>query len=365
MKLSITPFEKNIEIWRQLWQVLERSQIVLQIVDARNPLFYRCTDLEEYVAEIDPHKLCVLLINKADFLSPALIQHWKAYFDEYKIKHIFFSAKREQDILDGEKVDEGNPLILSRKGLLQALKDIIKERYKPDKESDESKKVIIGMVGYPNVGKSSVINVVCGKKKVSVSSQPGKTKHFQTIPIEEEQVTLCDCPGLVFPSFTNSKAEMMCGGVISIDHSADFDTPMILLVQRIPRKVLEDVYNIRLPDSKTYMSPNAFLQIFARERGYVTGSALPDVKKTAKLMLKDYVNGKLLYCHLRPDYDQTKHGTFIQSGIGTPMPEVPVKPEDSEKKENDTTATKPEEKTISKSEDQKEVNPAAASEPEN
>ena len=311
MSLTITPFEKNIDIWRQLWQVIERSQVILQIVDARNPLFYRCSDFEQYVLEVDPQKICILLINKADFLSQELIDHWKNYFDENKIKYFFFSAKQEQAIID-EETTEINASIVTRTELLKQLKEIIETNYK------DITKPTIGMVGYPNVGKSSVINVLCGKKKVSVSAQPGKTKHFQTINIESD-ITLCDCPGLVFPSFTNSKAEMMCGGVISIDQSSDFSTPMILLTQRIPRKILEEAYKLKLPEEQVYMSSDAFLHILARERGDVTGSANPDMKRTAKMVLKDYVSGKLLYCHLRPDYDITKHGTIIQSGIGVPM----------------------------------------------
>jgi large subunit GTPase 1 len=66
-------------------------------------------------------------------------------------------------------------------------------------------KIEIGMVGYPNVGKSSVINAVFGKKKVAVASMPGKTKHFQTLPLTDA-VTLCDCPGLVFPRISSSEA---------------------------------------------------------------------------------------------------------------------------------------------------------------
>ena len=298
-------------------------------MDARNPLFYRCTDLEAYVKELDPHKHVILLVNKADYLSPQLLQHWLDYFTENKIQCFFFSAKREQSILDGETVDAASPLILSRAQLLKSLKDAIKERYADAAKAgeEEQKRVTIGMVGYPNVGKSSVINVLVAKKKVSVSAQPGKTKHFQTIQIDEEDATLCDCPGLVFPSFTNSRAEMVCGGVISIDHSSDFDTPMILVVQRIPRHVLEKVYHVKLPDNDAYMSQTMFLQILARERGYVTGSSMPDVKKTAKMILKDYVTGKLLYCHLRPDYDATKHGAFEQGGVGDVMQEKQEKQE--------------------------------------
>ena len=72
------------------------------------------------------------------------------------------------------------------------------------------------MTGYPNVGKSSVINALLGRKKVGVASMPGKTKHFQTLKLTEE-VTLCDCPGLVFPKVHASKAEMVLCGLYPID----------------------------------------------------------------------------------------------------------------------------------------------------
>ena len=62
----LTPFEKNLEVWRQLWRVLERAQLVVQIVDARNPLLFRSADLERYAHELDPRKRCMLLVNKAD-----------------------------------------------------------------------------------------------------------------------------------------------------------------------------------------------------------------------------------------------------------------------------------------------------------
>jgi large subunit GTPase 1 len=83
-------------------------------------------------------------------------------------------------------------------------------------------KIEIGLVGYPNVGKSSVINAVFGKKKVAVASLPGKTKHFQTLPLSPK-VTLCDCPGLVFPRISSSYAEMVLNGLISIDTLKAFE----------------------------------------------------------------------------------------------------------------------------------------------
>lgn len=92
VKLAITPFEKNIEVWRQLWRVIEKSDFLLQIVDARNPYFFFSEDLDQYIKEIEGDKKFILCINKADFLNDELIQHWNQYFLEKGVQHIFISA---------------------------------------------------------------------------------------------------------------------------------------------------------------------------------------------------------------------------------------------------------------------------------
>jgi large subunit GTPase 1 len=74
--LLLTPFERNLEVWRQLWRTVERSDLVVQIVDARNPLNFRSEDLTKYVAELStiagtnkPRRKNLLLINKSDLLT--------------------------------------------------------------------------------------------------------------------------------------------------------------------------------------------------------------------------------------------------------------------------------------------------------
>lgn len=69
MELLLTPYERNLEVWRQMWRVIERSDMIVQIVDARNPLLFRSTDVEVYVKEVDYRKKNLLLINKADMLT--------------------------------------------------------------------------------------------------------------------------------------------------------------------------------------------------------------------------------------------------------------------------------------------------------
>lgn len=93
--VTMTPYEKNVELWKQLWRVVERSDIVIQIVDGRDPLFYRCQDLETYTKEIDSNKMNMLLVNKSDLLPDDVRSKWSTYFNSRGIDHIFFSAKIE------------------------------------------------------------------------------------------------------------------------------------------------------------------------------------------------------------------------------------------------------------------------------
>ncbi len=152
----------------------------------------------------------MLLINKADYLTDELREHWSKYFKEMNVNHVFFSALLEQEKIDkhtdiedevkeeedgedsGEELvnkeeekkqldDEAkaalaninSPHIFNRAELLSLLG--FKARLE-GRTPDE--RLMVGMVGYPNVGKSSVINVLCGRKRVGVASMPGKTKHF-------------------------------------------------------------------------------------------------------------------------------------------------------------------------------------------
>ena len=78
-----------------------------------------------------------------------------------------------------------------------------------------------------------------------MSSTPGKTKHFQTIHLSPTLV-LCDCPGLVFPQFATTKADLVCDGVLPIDQMREYTGPIALVVKRIPKEVLEAVYGLTL-----------------------------------------------------------------------------------------------------------------------
>ncbi|XP_034255941.1 large subunit GTPase 1 homolog [Thrips palmi] len=378
--LILTPYEKNLEFWRQLWRVVERSDVIVQIVDARNPLLFRCKDLEAYAKEVSPHKDNLILINKADFLTEKQRQYWADYFTSLSVRAAFFSATlaSEEDNKETESAESSNDDSseteseeeeasarvtdtgpnssadsedlsvnhLKQHGLLKEQDAPIKGNNdkRPDKleDSDSSQNsakllsrkdlisflktvhqgkrvtqnvVTIGLVGYPNVGKSSTINSLLAEKKVSVSATPGKTKHFQTLYLDED-ILLCDCPGLVMPSFVATRAEMVLNGILPIDQLRDHVEPVNLLSSLIPRHVLEDCYSIMIPpplegeDPSRPPTSQELLNAFGLSRGFMTHKGLPDNPRSARIILKDFVNGKLLYCNAPPVIEQSDYHSF-------------------------------------------------------
>ncbi|KAI9829611.1 MAG: hypothetical protein M1826_005501 [Phylliscum demangeonii] len=298
--LFMTPFERNIEVWRQLWRVIERSDLVVQIVDARNPLLFRSEDLEAYVKEVDRSKNNLLLVNKADMLTVPQRQAWADYFAEKGIAFSFFSASLAKTLNEAEEEGEdgkGNDDTLPQEEENTA--DGISINIA---NSDHPRKITVGLVGYPNVGKSSTINAMLGAKKVSVSATPGKTKHFQTIHLSPA-IILCDCPGLVFPNFATTKAELVCNGILPIDQLREFTGPVGLVCQRIPKQFLEAVYGIRVlirpfeEGGTGIPTAEELLVAYATARGFTkTGQGQPDEARAARYILKAYVSGKLLFC---------------------------------------------------------------------
>jgi len=103
---KVTPFEKNIEVWRQLWRVIERCDMAIQIVDARNPLLYFTSDLMLYASEQEPPRPVLLIVNKADFLTEHQRRVWGETFQKLGIKFVYYSAKIEQDKLDTASDEE-------------------------------------------------------------------------------------------------------------------------------------------------------------------------------------------------------------------------------------------------------------------
>mmetsp|Transcript_2777 Transcript_2777/g.5050 ORF Transcript_2777/g.5050 Transcript_2777/m.5050 type:complete len:540 (-) Transcript_2777:15-1634(-) len=170
-------------------------------------------------------------------------------------------------------------------------------------------RVCVGLVGFPNVGKSSVINTVLGVSKsshgivrVAVGHTPGKTKHFQTVDVNES-LMLCDCPGLVFPSFMSNTADMICSGVLPINQMRDYTGPATVITSKVPKHLLEAAYGLTIErdlDVKDNRSrpptSSEFLSAYCKLKSYITGhTGRWDEFRACKDVLRDFNDGKILY----------------------------------------------------------------------
>ena len=379
---TVTPYEKNLQVWRQLWRVLERCSCVVQLVDGRNPMFYLSDDLRKYAEELG--KPIMLVVNKADYLSVDQRRVWSEYLTDRNWHHVFFSAHAEQAKLDKAAKEEAvlldKQLEMEARGLVDnnnGLEDTSNEdndndsnqgEADPANESDTANETLVpsrrnegddyhgverlltkeeltnwmhdfaikngckpnprfenriqfGTVGFPNVGKSSVINVLMGSSKhthglarVGVAAQPGKTKHFQTLLLpDRDDLMLCDCPGLVFPSFVSNTADLIAAGVYPIAQMRDHWPVIELICQRIPREIINASYGIHIPGHSAQAlaergltkepppTGEEFLSTYCVARSMLAaGSGVPDYTRASRIVISDYVSGKLLYCHPPP-----------------------------------------------------------------
>ncbi|MPC13877.1 Large subunit GTPase 1 [Portunus trituberculatus] len=360
--ITLTPFERNLEFWRQLWRVIERSDVVVQIMDARNPLLFRCEDLEAYVKEVDPKKENLLLVNKSDFLTEAQREMWAKYFREEGIKAVFFSA------LSGEELDT----IREEEEKARNATEEQENRRRLDSETNESEETQTANIEEcrqdlealtVNLKKQGMSVPPCQSEGVESSaaehtsspsasseSQPSSfvtsskllsrselIEVFRTVYTRQrllgktvtvgltlylaDDILLCDCPGLVFPAFVTTKQEMIISGILPIDQMRDEVAPINLVTSRIPRDVLEHTYGITLPKPLEGEDPDRpptseeLLNSYGFMRGFMTQRGMPDNPRSARYILKDFVNGKLLYAHAPPSVLQAEYHTHTLSQV--------------------------------------------------
>ena len=201
-------FERNIEVWRQLWIACERAEVIAQLVDARDPLFFYNRDLQR----LYPSKRHVVLCNKADLAADTV------------------AAK------------------------LTPLKDVAVYLYSARAGAFEFPlSGNVALVGFPNVGKSSTINTILKHKKARVSATPGKTQHLQTIRTKD--FMLIDCPGLVFPG--HSKLDLVLHGVLNVDQVLTLGVFTDGIVDGIGEAPIAEAYGLRYAAGGVVDEPGA------------------------------------------------------------------------------------------------------------
>ncbi|KAK3815482.1 MAG: hypothetical protein J3Q66DRAFT_344864 [Benniella sp.] len=371
---ELSYFEHNLEVWRQLWRVLEISDIIMIIVDIRHPVIHFPPSLYHYVVKEMKRKL-VVVFNKVDLVAPNTLFAWKEYFKEqFPELHIasfscyppdatlindtstaalqrvvkrprrrFYNAVGVKDVLHACKDVE-----LSKHGVQVEWDNLIKqynaskeaELQESDSESDQEHAqerdagrknllekeddqrlattlqtvnieddehvphndyVTIGLVGHPNVGKSSLINSIIGRTVVSTSRTPGHTKHFQTIHLTHN-VRLCDSPGLVFPSLLPKPLQILSGMYPVAQVQEPYSVVQYLAMRvNLPRL-------LKLDPPPTYGGPfrwSAFniCEAYGIQRGFTTAkTGQSDVYRAANALLTLTNDGRILLSFKPPGF---------------------------------------------------------------
>ncbi|KAG7277910.1 hypothetical protein CRUP_004689 [Coryphaenoides rupestris] len=362
---SLSHFEHNLETWRQLWRVLEMSDVVLLIVDIRHPVLQFSPPLYHYITE-ELRKQVVLVLNKADLCPPPLVIAWKHYLSS-QFPHLLtvcftshpgqpystvLQKKRTrkkpgwsqaggpidimkacQEITAG-KVDlaswekkihqdavaerpDGEPAGEAPEVLMEHQSDAAMEMSSRSEELYQDGVLTLGCIGYPNVGKSSVINSLVGRKVVSVSRTPGHTKYFQTYYLTPT-VKLCDCPGLVFPSRVGKQLQVL-SGIYPVSQLQEpyssvgylCERTAFISVLKLKHPSLQDAPPAMLGNHHEAREPGwtawDVCEAWAERRGYKTSKAARnDVYRAANSLLRLAIDGRLCLCLRPPGYSCMK-----------------------------------------------------------
>ncbi|GFU08503.1 guanine nucleotide-binding protein-like 1 [Nephila pilipes] len=266
---DLSHFEMNLETWRQLWRVVEFSDIVLQVIDIRYPVYHFSPALYEYVTK-DLKKYMILVLNKVDLVSAPLVLAWKEYFKKHfpMLKVMCFASYAGMIVKEGKR-DKGKWFSLVDLGLQFWL-----------------------------------------RKVVSVSRTPGHTKHFQTIMLTKN-VRLCDCPGLVFPSLVPKPIQVLMG-CYPISQLREPYSAITYLGQRVQ---LPQILKIRHPEleyceSEEEINWSAYdiCEAWAIKRGFRSArSSRPDVYRAANNILRMALDGhSICLAFYPPNYTKEK-----------------------------------------------------------
>ncbi|XP_030375420.1 nucleolar GTP-binding protein 2 [Scaptodrosophila lebanonensis] len=251
-------------IWNELHKVVDASDVLLQVLDARDPMGTRSKYIEEFLRKEKPHKHLFFILNKVDLVPVWVTQRWVAILSK-EYPTIAFHASLQHPFGKGALIN-----LFRQLGKLHI----------------DKKQISVGFIGYPNVGKSSVINALRSKKVCNVAPIAGETKVWQYITLMK-RIFLIDCPGVVYPS-AETDTEKVLKGVVRVELVTNPEDYVETVLQRVRKEYIAKNYKV-----ENWTSSMHFLEQLAKKTGKLLKGGEPDITVTACMVLNDWQRGKL------------------------------------------------------------------------
>lgn len=264
---------------RMIQDQLKLVDVVIELVDARLPISSRNPLIDELISDRKPR---IVILNKEDLADPQRTSYWINHFNTQEAcRAIPFNAT------------VGKKVLISK--LKEALKELTAEkRAKREQRGIKRQAIRCMVVGIPNVGKSTFINILVGKKSAKTGDKPGVTRGTQWIRVEDD-IELLDTPGILWPKFDNEEIgfRLAVSGAVNDDvfNLEDMAYRFVaFLVERYPA-LLQERY--KLSDEQITLDTVAIMEQIGINRGFLIKGGVVDHTKTARIMITEYRNGKI------------------------------------------------------------------------
>jgi nuclear GTP-binding protein len=275
-------------IWEELYKVIDASDVIIQVIDARDPMGTRTKHVEEHLKRNHPNKHLVLILNKCDLIPTSVTSKWlKILSKEYPTL--------------AYKASITNPF--GKGTLIQLLRQF--DNFHKNKQC-----ISVGFVGYPNVGKSSIINSLRKKQVCKVAPIPGETKIWQYVTMTK-RIYLIDCPGIVYNT-GDTETETVLKSVVRAEKLSDPDVHIQAILDRTDHAHICEVYGV-----PQWENAEDFLEQLGRKTGKLKKGGESNQNAVAKQVIVDWQRGRIRFM-VHPSQSQIEEAERKEKPVYNP-----------------------------------------------